>query len=154
MYIFIIKNSSVKQSLCEIVSHYLVVSYSSSFFISAKRAASFEQESLISGTMEIMTSMKICIISITRFPPQILTCFINEKHNHYPWSDVRKLRHSTEEMKMVVEEKKIINSLLPGLRWQEMIDLGCVCVSEQCGPVGEDLQSKSAGAETSFCPIC
>lgn len=34
----------------ELMSHYLVVGCSSSLCISAKRAASFEQESLISGT--------------------------------------------------------------------------------------------------------
>lgn len=44
-------------------------------------------------------------------------CFINEKHNHCPWFDMRKLKHSTEEMKAVAEEKRIINSLIPGWRW-------------------------------------
>lgn len=53
---------------------------------------------------------------------------------------------------MAVEEKKIMNSLFPGLRWQEVIDSGCV--SEQCWPVGEDFQSDSADAGTSLMPVC
>lgn len=96
--------------------------------------------------------MKIRIISIAHFPPQIVRRFINGEHRHYPWSDVRKLRQSSEEMETAVEEKKIMNSLFPGLRWQEVIDPGCV--SEQCEPVGEDFPSDAAGAGTSLLPGC
>lgn len=52
-------------------------------------------------------------------------CFISEKHNHCLWFDMRKLRHSTEEMKAVAEEKRIINSLFPG--WWDCCFRLCLC---------------------------
>lgn len=51
-------------------------------------------------------------------------------------------------------KRKKLQTFFPEMRWKEMINLGCICVSKQCEVAEGDFESESADVETSFHPVC